>query len=112
MKEAKDLTEAPTMTKKKELCVGETLSLLLRGKKMTAKELSQRAGVPLSSVHHIINNRPIKNIMALERIAEELGVSLHFLLFGKPDEREEKNTTLHSDLFSGLFEIVVRKHEK
>lgn len=112
MKSVEKLSEEKGMTKNKELCVGETLTKLLNEKKITAKDLSKTTKIPFSTIHHILSNRPIKNIMTLEKIADALGVSLHFLLFGKPDEREMKTVELPPELFSGVFEIIVRKHEK
>lgn len=112
MKSVEKLPEEKDMTKTKELCVGETLTDLLAEKKISPKELSKKTKIPFSTIHHILSNRPIKNIMTLEKIADALGVSLHFLLFGKADDREVKITTIPPELFSGLFEIVIRKHEK
>lgn len=101
------LSDNTTVKKVKELCIGKTLTLLLEKRRMTVKELSFKSGVPQKTIYHLLSGRK-GDIQTIEKLAEAFNVSLHYILYGCPDTRETNVIGLE-DLFSGHFEIVVRK---
>jgi hypothetical protein len=43
------------------------------------------------------------------KVADALGVSLHFLIFGEEDHQEPLARLLKDELFSGTFEINIKR---
>lgn len=96
---------------KKPLKLGPTLQNQMREQGLTIKELSFQSGVPLSTLAHFKNNRPPKDVAAVQRVAECLNCSLHFLLFGEP-ENKKVSTDIAAELFTGVFEVTVKRIKK
>lgn len=99
------------MKTKKPLKLGPTLQRLLKESHMTMKELSFESGVPLSTLAHFKNNRPPKDIASVQLLADSLGCSLHFLLFGENESKSEPGD-IAAELFSGVFEVTVKRIKK
>lgn len=78
---------------------------------MTLKELSIATGVPQSTLSQWSANREPKKPGQIASVAKHLSVSLHYLLFGVKDDNETINLAevLKQDLFSGTFEITIKK---
>src|ERR1044072_6988374 len=68
-----------------ELRIGKILANVIREKQLSVKAVSRLSGVPASTIRERLNNRAPKNPSDVKRVAESLGVSLHFLLFGEED---------------------------
>lgn len=100
-----------TMKTKKPLKLGPTLQRLLKERNMTMKELAFESGVPLSTLAHFKNNRPPKDIASVQLLADSLGCSLHFLLFGENESKSEPGD-IAAELFSGVFEVTVKRIKK
>ena len=92
-----------------EIKIGKTLQLLLKEKKMSLRELAKASGVPASNLTEWSGNRVPKNPLQVRRVAEALGVTMHFLLFGEVDSQEPIQKILKEDWFQGTFEITVKK---
>lgn len=97
--------------KKKRLYLGENIEQLLREQKLTLRELSAKCGVPYSSLCHMKNNRPPRNLEQLALISACLGVSLYYLLWRENDPHELQ-TMISKEVLTGVFEIVIKKHPK
>jgi predicted transcriptional regulator len=108
MKGVKKLSESASMDK--PLKIAQTLKKLIKDRDLTLKEVSSLTGIPASTIQHIVNGRSVKDVSTLIKIAEGFEVSLNFLLYGK-DETPQEFKMSPEDLFSGVFEIVVRKHQ-
>jgi transcriptional regulator with XRE-family HTH domain len=74
----------------------------------TLASISKATGVPKSTISEWLNNRSPNPIQAV-KVANHLGVSLHFLLFGKDDSQEPIQKILKEDYFKGTFEITVKR---
>lgn len=99
------------MEKKLEVKIGPTLIRLMSEQGLSLKELSFSSGVPQSTISHMRNNRQPRDISTVMAVAEALGVSLFYLLYGKnePSQKSEFISELIAELFSGVFEVRVKK---
>lgn len=94
-----------------ELQIGKTLSRLLKEKRVSLKELSAATGVPSSTLSQWSANRSPKNTVQVAAVAKFLDVTMHYLLFGEEDGNQafDLAQVLKQDLFSGVFEISIKK---
>jgi transcriptional regulator with XRE-family HTH domain len=91
-----------------ELKMGSSLKKLMNDGRHTITSMSKATGVPKSTISEWLNNRAPNPVFAA-RVAKHLGVSLHYLLFGEEDSSEPLHRLLKEELFSGTFEINVRR---
>ncbi len=91
------------------LQIGPTLRSLMRDQRLTLKSIEKETGVPASTIAEWTNNRSPKNPVQVQKVAKLLGVSLHFLLFGAEDSEEPLTKLVREDVFSGTFEITIKK---
>lgn len=89
--------------------IGSTLKSLLKARRMTLKEVSRATGVPSSTLSEWLNNRSPKNPEQTRKVAQYMGVSLHYLLFGEEDAQEPIQKILKEDFFQGTFEISIKR---
>lgn len=89
--------------------IGSTLKELLKHRRMTLKEVSKATSVPASTLSEWLNNRSPKNPDQVRKVAQYLGVSLHYLLFGEEDREEPISKLIKEDLFNGTFEINIKR---
>ena len=89
----------------------QTLAALLKQKRISVRELSEATGVPKSTISEWQAGRQPKNPEHVRKVASYLEVSMHQLLFGEPDPHEAIDVTriLKDDLFSGVFQISVKR---
>lgn len=99
------------MDKKLEVKLGPTLIRLMNEQGLSLKELSFSAGVPLSTISHMRGNRQPRDISTVMAVAQALHVSLFYLLYGQdePSQKSEFISELMAELFSGSFEVRVKK---
>lgn len=100
---------------RRKVKIGSVLSRLMREHDFSIKELAFESGVPAGTISHLKNNRPPKDITAVGAIADVFGISLHYLLYEEEDPRILKASQSPigpNDLFSGVFEITVRRVNK
>ncbi|MCM2353724.1 MAG: helix-turn-helix domain-containing protein [Pseudobdellovibrio sp.] len=89
--------------------IGPVLKKLLKDRRMTLKEVSTATSVPSSTLSEWLNNRSPKNPEQTLKVAQYLEVSLHYLLFGEEDHQEPLTKILKEDVFSGTFEINIKR---
>jgi transcriptional regulator with XRE-family HTH domain len=89
--------------------IAETLKALLKENGISLRELSKRSGVPVSTLSEWSSNREPKSPIQTRRVAEALGVSMHYLLFGESDQQEPLAKLFKEDVFNGTFEISVKR---
>lgn len=89
--------------------INHTLAKLLKEQNLSLRELSKRSGVPNSTLQEWSSNRSPKNPIQVQKVAQELGVSMHYLIFGEEDKSEPLTKLLKEDVFSGTFEINIRR---
>lgn len=74
----------------------------------TLASISKGTGVPKSTISEWLSNRSPNPVQAV-KVANHLGVSLHYLLFGQDDAQEPLQKIMKEDFFKGTFEITVKK---
>lgn len=89
--------------------IGKVFTQIIKDRRLTLKEISQAAGVPASTLAEWQSNRTPKNPTQVRAVANYLGVSLHFLLFGEEDQQEPIQKILKEDIFQGTFEISIKR---
>lgn len=91
-----------------DLKIGKVLKQIMDDDRHTLTSISKAVGVPKSTISEWLNNRTPNPTQAV-KVANYLGVSLHYLLFGKDDSQEPIQKILKEDFFSGTFEINIRR---
>jgi transcriptional regulator with XRE-family HTH domain len=91
------------------LKIGKTLRQLVKDKDLTLKELSKRTGVSASTLSEWNNNRRPKDPVQIQKVANELGVTIHYLLFGEEDKQDALQKIMKEDFFTGTFEVSIKK---
>lgn len=89
--------------------IQSTMKQLLAEKNLSLRELSKLTAVPYSTLQEWSSNRSPKNPVQIQKVASVLGVSMHYLLFGEEDRSEPLTKLLKQDVFSGTFEINIRR---
>ena len=94
-----------------ELKIAATLKKLMKEKRLSVKALSRDSGIAVSTLHEWLNGRTPRDPVQAKKVADCLGVSLNRLLFDAPDLSESINLNqiLKRDIFSGVYEINIRK---
>lgn len=91
-----------------ELKIGKTLRTLMSSENETIVSLSKKTSIPRSTISDWLSNRTPNPVQA-SKVANHFSVSLHYLLFGIEDRSEPLSKMLKEDIFSGTFEITVKK---
>lgn len=91
-----------------ELKIGKVLKQFMDKERHTLASISKATGVPKSTISEWLSNRSPNPTQAV-KVANHLGVSLHFLLFGKDDSQEPIQKILKEDFFNGTFEISIKR---
>jgi transcriptional regulator with XRE-family HTH domain len=97
--------------KELEIKLGPTINRLMHEQGVSLKELSITSGVPQSTLSYMRRNRQPRDIQTVMAVAQALNVSLYYLLYGQEDPSVKGTfvTDLTSELFSGVFEITIKK---
>ena len=93
---------------KQDLRIKTVLKDIMKSKGITLANIAKETGVPKTTISEWLNNRH-PNVVQAAAVANYLGVSLHTLLFGEEDKQEPISKLLKEDLFSGTFEITVKR---
>ena len=88
---------------------GMVLKSIIKERRLTIKEISKGSGVPATTIAEWSNNRTPKNPEQVRLVAQYLGMSVHYLLFGEEDREEPITKLLKEDVFSGTFEISIKR---
>ena len=94
-----------------DLKIGLILRKVMKERGVTLKELSLASGVSISTLSEWGQNRVPKNPIQIKAVANALGVSMHFLLFGEVDQHEKVSVSkiLQQEVVSGAFEITIKR---
>jgi transcriptional regulator with XRE-family HTH domain len=91
-----------------ELKIGKVLKQIMAQQRHTLATMSKATGIPKSTISEWISNRSPNPTQAV-KLANHLGISLHFLLFGRDDSQEPIQKILKEDFFQGTFEISIKR---
>ena len=89
--------------------IKDTIKIQIAKKNWSLRDLSKMSGVPYSTLQEWSSNRTPKNPIQVQKVAQSLDVSIHYLLFGVEDRSEPLTKLLKEDVFSGTFEINIRR---
>lgn len=92
-----------------KLSIGPTLTHLMHEQRRTLREVSEATGVSKSTLSEWSTNRRPKDPVQVCKVADFLGVSMHFLLFGEEDRKEPLTRIMREEFFSGVFEITIKR---
>jgi len=101
--------------KREERPFGRLLTSLMKESKMTVKEASKVAGVSQSTISDWRAGATLEDYFSVQKLANELGVSLSFILTGKDDVVENETPSISEVfeegdyLFNGYAEIVIKR---
>jgi len=101
--------------KREERPFGRLLTSLMKESKMTVKEASKVAGVSQSTISDWRAGATPEDYFSVQKLANELGVSLSFILTGKDDVVENETPSISEVfeegdyLFNGYAEIVIKR---
>lgn len=93
---------------KNELRIRIILKKLMSESGETLVSISKATGVPKSTISEWLGNRSPNPVQAAQ-VANHLGVSLHYLLFGEDDAHDPLQKIMKEDFFKGTFEISVKR---
>jgi transcriptional regulator with XRE-family HTH domain len=96
------------MNESMDLKIGKVLQNIMDKERHTLSSISKACDVPKSTISEWLNNRAPNPTQAV-KVANYLGISLHFLLFGKDDSQEPIQKILREDFFKGTFEISIKR---
>jgi transcriptional regulator with XRE-family HTH domain len=88
---------------------GTVLKKIIQERRLTLREIANGSGVPATTIAEWSNNRTPKNPLQVKKVAEFLGVSVHYLLFEEEDKQEPLQKILKEDFFKGTFEISIKR---
>jgi len=91
-----------------ELLISTVLKKLMKENGETLATISKSTGVPKSTISEWLSNRSPNPVQAV-KVANHLGVSLHFLLFSQDDTQEPLQKIMREDFFKGTFEISIKR---
>jgi transcriptional regulator with XRE-family HTH domain len=92
----------------KDLKINIVLKRLMKESGETLATLAKTTGVPKSTISDWLSNRSPNPVQAV-KVANQLGVSLHYLLFGEDDAQEAFQKIMKEDFFKGTFEISIKR---
>lgn len=94
----------------KKLKLHETIPALLKKRGMTLRKLAKLAKVPASNISGwaVPGSKP-KDILQVSAVADALGVSLNFLLFGKPDKKINLDELPTEVVMSGVYKLKLER---
>jgi transcriptional regulator with XRE-family HTH domain len=86
------------------------LEHLIKIRGLTASELSRKSGVSKQVVSLWLGGAKPKNIDQVKSIADTLGVTLDYLLFGTEEKTANGlDTFMGDEWFGGVFEVKFRR---
>lgn len=92
------------------MILAKQIKLLLKEKDLTVAQLSRSCKVSQKTLHEWISGRSPRNLNHVKSVADYLGVTLDFLIFGL-ENKKDPNTieTLNEYVSIGKYEVVLRK---
>lgn len=91
----------------------ENLKAAMEDQKISITQLSKRAGVPVTTIHGLLNtsNQKRLDVVQLQKICNVLSVPLYEMIFSKPDPnaKTEIGAETLTDLFRGDIRVVVQR---
>jgi transcriptional regulator with XRE-family HTH domain len=93
-----------------KLKLAETLTRILRDRRMTLREVSESSGVSISTISEWSSGRIPKNPLQVAKIAKTLRVSMYSLLFGVEDDFGKAKSPVTFDVKGDrTYEITIRR---
>jgi hypothetical protein len=93
--------------------IAQTLRFLMERDRVSLKELSAQASIPLSSLTALRNGsrKSLRNPEHIGRLSSFFKVTSHFILFGveDPNSKQGLEQIIKDDMFSGIFEVTLKR---
>lgn len=87
------------------------LKLLMERNFLTMTTLSQKSGVPKSTLSDWLGGSAPRDLRKLKKVAEALGTTVDHLCWGKGLHADEKEKIIkyENEIDCGIFEVVLRR---
>lgn len=97
-----------------KICISDNINILMKARGINSlKELAKQCDIPLTTLHHLKNGRVPRSWTAVAKLAQCLGVSMFYLVFGVEDPVYDHFTNkLLKEVFSGNFEVQININKK
>ena len=92
--------------------LANNIKRLCKERGLSLARLAKDAGVPPQTLHNWTTGRRSIDPAQLKRIAAELEVSIHQLLFNEPDPFESRGEEILKEIFSGDVRVTLHRIEK
>ena len=92
--------------------LGRVLKGIMTQRKRSIADVGRMAGVSKSVAADWLSGTTPADLMAVKRLADELGVSLSFLVSGEPDKAAQptiEDVLKEGDLVEGIFKISLQR---
>jgi transcriptional regulator with XRE-family HTH domain len=108
------LTKQQLLISRKEVNMkfASILTLRLKEKGWTLNRLAKETKIPAATLHGWKTGRMGVNLEDLKEVATALEISVHSLVFGKPDPFESLGEEVLKEIFSGDVRITLHKIER
>ncbi|MGE0633746.1 MAG: helix-turn-helix domain-containing protein [Pseudobdellovibrionaceae bacterium] len=93
----------------KLVCTRDVLSKQLKAKGMTISQLSRASGVPNSTLAQWSSGVTPKNPSQALAVANVLGISLHFFLFGEEEQASDLEALETELVLEGLYKLSLQR---
>lgn len=88
----------------------KTLKRLIRERGTTTGELAKKINVPSKTISDWLTGRTPRDLDAVKRCAEALGVSVHYILYGEDDRKSLIGEILEkTEIHTGMYEVSIRR---
>ncbi len=89
------------------------LKLFIERNYLTMTTLSQKSGVPKSTISDWLNGSAPRDLRKLKKVADALNTTVDHLCWGKGlIVEDEKITKFEDEINAGIFEVVLRRPKK
>lgn len=88
------------------------ITSLCKKKGWSLSRLAKEAGVPVQTVHNWLTARKSINPDQIQKAAQALGVSVHYLLFGVADPNEKVGEEILREIFTGDVRVTLHRIER
>ncbi len=93
----------------RKLRISQVLRTLLAERGLSVRQLSKETGIPQSTLSSYLAGRALSNPLQVSAVAQYLGVSLDYLLFGEEPLASSLESILTEEVFSGWLKVKVER---
>ena len=90
--------------------IGKQVKKLCKDKDLTVSQLSRATKIPLPTLNHIVNGRPLRKLEHIKSLCDFFNCSADTLLFGSEAVRVQPKANTPEELINfGNYDVYLRK---